>query len=358
MAEEAYQERTEKATPKRRQEAREKGQVAKSRDLTAAVVLLAGLAGLGLWGGRLCGGLMDLLRESLYQLRPGAAGPEQIPVLFKGLGLAAAWVLAPLLLTLFLAAGLSNYLQVGKVLSAVPITPDLSRLQLVKGFKRLFSVNSLVELGKSLAKVALVGVVAYYALKRELTELLPVFHQEPGQMLGYAGAAALRVAGPIILALLALGALDYLYQRYQYEKNLRMSKQEVKDEFRQSEGDPKVKARIKSIMRQMATKRMIAEVPKADVVLTNPTRLAVALKYDSATMAAPQVVAKGRGYIAQKILTLAREAGVPILEHRELTQALFRLVEVGEIIPVSLYRAVAEVLAFIYRLRAGVGGRL
>jgi flagellar biosynthetic protein FlhB len=177
-----------------------------------------------------------------------------------------------------------------------------------------------------------------------------------GQVVLHLTGTAFRVAARIILALLVLGALDYLYQRYRFEKNLRMTKQEVKDEMRQVEGDPKVKARIKSIMRQMATKRMIAEVPQADVVVTNPTHIAVALRYDSANMIAPQVVAKGRGFIALKIIALAQESGVPRVENRGLARSLFKMVEVGKSIPTSLYRAVAEVLAYIYRLRSAAGG--
>ena len=232
----------------------------------------------------------------------------------------------------------------------------MSRIQLFKGIKRFCSLNTVVELVKSLAKITLIGVVAYYSVKRELPGLLPLLDQSVGQVVLHLTGTAFRVAARIILALLVLGALDYLYQRYRFEKNLRMTKQEVKDEMRQGEGDPKVKARIKSIMRQMATKRMIAEVPQADVVVTNPTHIAVALKYDSANMIAPQVVAKGRGFIALKIIALAQESGVPRVENRGLARSLFKMVEVAKSIPPSLYRAVAEVLAYIYRLRSAAGG--
>jgi flagellar biosynthetic protein FlhB len=158
------------------------------------------------------------------------------------------------------------------------------------------------------------------------------------------------------VALLVLGILDYVYQRWRMEKSLKMTKQEVRDEMRQTEGDPKVKARIRSIMRDMAAKRMMAQVPKADVVVTNPTRLAVALRYDNTDMVAPQVVAKGRGFVALKIIDVAREAGVPVVENKGLARSLFRLVEVGDAVPTSLYRAVAEVLAYIYSLKAASGG--
>ena len=234
--------------------------------------------------------------------------------------------------------------------------PDLSRFDLLKGFKRFFSLNTYVELLKSLAKIALISLVAYYSVKRELPSFLPLLDQEVGQVILHLTGTAFRVSARVILALLALGAFDYLYQRYQFEKNLKMTKQEIKDEMRQADGDPKVKARMRSLMRQMATQRMMDAVPEADVIITNPTHFAVALKYDSADMVAPQVIAKGRGFIALKIIALAQEAGVPRVENRELARSLYRTVEVGKSIPTSMYRAVAEVLAYIYRLRGAATG--
>jgi len=237
--------------------------------------------------------------------------------------------LAPVFLGLVFISVLANYVQGGWIFSTQRLTPELSRINPWAGLKRMVSGEAWVELGKSLAKVTLIAVVAYFSLRRQLPHLLP---------------------------LLVLGLLDYLYQRYRYEKSLRMTKQEVKDELRQTEGDARVKARIRSLMRQLATKRMLTEVPAADVVVTNPTRVAVALKYDSRTMVAPRVVAKGQGFIALKIIALAQEAGVPQVENPVLARSLYRLVEVGEVIPVSLYRAVAEVLAYIYSLKSRVGG--
>jgi flagellar biosynthetic protein FlhB len=355
MAED-FQDKTEKPTPKRREKAREKGEVARSKDLAAALVLLTGLLCLVLWGPVLGRKIMEMLRVWLGQIRPGLVGPNQVASLFMTFGLTLGGLLTPIFISLSAAAVLSNYAQVGKIFSTQHITPDLSRLQFFKGFQRCFSPNTLVELIKSLAKITLIGLVAYFSVKRELLGVMPLLDQSVGQILLYLTGTAFQVSIRIILALLALGAVDYLYQRYRFEKNLRMTKQEVKDEMRQVEGDPKVKARIKSLMRQMATKRMIAEVPKADVVVTNPTHYAVALKYDRATMIAPQVVAKGRGFMALKIIAVAQEAGVPRVENRSLARSLYRLVEVGKSIPTSLYRAVAEVLAYIYRLRGASGG--
>jgi flagellar biosynthetic protein FlhB len=353
---EDFQDKTEQPTPKRREQAREKGEVAMSKDLSGALVLLTGLFTLSLWGPVLGRKVMEMLRLWLGHLRPGLVDPNQMSALFTRFGVTLGGFMAPIFVSLCVVAIAGTYVQVGKILSTERITPDLSRLGLFKGLQRLVSPNTLVELLKSLAKITIIGYVAYYSVKRELPGLMPMMDQSVGQVTLHLSETSFRVSVRILLALLVLGVLDYLYQRYRFEKNLKMTKQEVKDEMRQVEGDPKVKARIKSIMRQMATKRMMAEVPDADVVVTNPTHYAVALKYDSANMVAPQVVAKGRGFVALKIIALAQNAGVPRVENRELARSLYRMVEVGKSIPTSLYRAVAEVLAYIYRLRSAAGG--
>jgi flagellar biosynthetic protein FlhB len=260
MADDNYPERTEKATPKRRREAREKGQVARSRDLSGALVLLSGLLGMVLWGPGMWRKTLAILQTSLEHWRPGSISPEQLTLLFKGLALSLAGVLAPFLLTISGAALAGNYLQVGKIFSGAAITPDLSRVQLFPGLRRLFSLGSLVELAKSLAKILLVGLAAYLSLKGELPRLLSLGQMDPALLPNYLGAVSLRVAASVISVLLALGGLDYLYQRHRYEKGLRMSKQEVKDELRQIEGDPQFKARVRSLMRRMAAQRKLAEV--------------------------------------------------------------------------------------------------
>ncbi len=355
MADDAYQERTEKPTPKRRAEAREKGQIARSRDLNASLVLLTGLLILAWWGPWMGSRSALMVKQSLEALHPGALNPGQLHLLFVHFACFVITLLAPVFLGLVLASVLANYVQGGWVFSSQRLVPDFTRVQPLAGFRRLFSGHSLVELAKSLAKVTLLALIAYFSLERQLPYLLPLLRQEAGQLVVHFQSGTFALSGRMIAALLGLGLLDFLYQRYRYEKSLRMTRQEVKDEMRQTEGDPRIKARIRSLMRQMATKRMMAEVPKADVVVTNPTHVAVALKYDRDTMIAPQVVAKGRGFIALKIIALAREAGVPRVENEALARALYRLVEVGGVIPVSLYRAVAEVLAYIYSLKARTG---
>ena len=356
MAEESYQDKTEQPTPKRRAEAREKGQVARSRDLSASLVLITGLGVLIAWTSSMGNYSALFLRSWLGELHAGLVTPANVPVLFLKCGLVFGYLLAPIWLFLVVVAVLANYLQGGWIFSSERLAPDLNRLQVFEGLKRLFSGNSLVELAKSLAKVIFVGLVMYYFFKSRLLSFLPLVGQDTSQLLSYLKTTSFQLSWRVVLLFLVLGGLDFLYQRYRFEKNLRMTKQEVKDEMRQVEGDPRVKARLKSLMRQLSSRRMMAAVPQADVVVTNPTRLAIALQYDSDTMIAPQVVAKGRGFVALKIIALAQESGVPRVENRELAQSLFRQVEVGGIIPTSLYRAAAEVLAYIYSLNAASGG--
>lgn len=356
MADETYHDRTEEPTPKRRAEARRKGQITRSRDLSASLVLISGLGVLTFWSSTMGAKSAALVRSSLEGLRPGLVTPASVQTIFLNFSLTLGQLLAPIWLCLVTTAILANYLQGGWIFSPSRLAPDITRIRFFGGLKRLFSGTSLVELAKSLAKVSFIGTVMYYFMKNRLVELFPLVRQDSGQLLSYIKSTSFQISGRVVLLLLVLGILDYFYQRYKFEKNLRMTKQEVKDEMRQAEGDPRVKARLKSLMRQLASRRMMAAVPQADVVVTNPTRLAVALKYDSATMIAPQVVAKGRGFVALKIIALAQEAGVPRVENRELARGLFRSVEVGGTIPTSLYRAAAEVLAYIYSLKAASGG--
>jgi flagellar biosynthesis protein FlhB len=356
MAEDSYQDRTEQPTPKRRAEAREKGQVARSRDLSASLVLITGLGVLTAWSATMGNQSARFLHSWLAELHPGVVTRANLPVLFLKCALVFGYLCAPIWLFLVVVAVLANYVQGGWIFSPSKLALDPSRLNFVEGFQRLFSGNSLVELAKSLAKVVCIGLVMYYFFKNHLIYFLPLVGQDTGQLLVHLESASFQISWRVVLLLLVLGALDYFYQRYRFEKNLRMTKQEVKDEMRQTEGDPRMKARLKGLMRQLSSRRMMAAVPQADVVVTNPTRLAVALRYDSDTMIAPQVVAKGRGFVALKIIALAQEAGVPRLENRELAQNLFSLVDVGGFIPTSLYRAVAEVLAYIYSLKAASGG--
>lgn len=250
-----------------------------------------------------------------------------------------------------MAAVSANVLQKGFVLSAEPIKPQFSRVNPVEGFRRLFSLSSLMEFVKSGLKVLAVGFIGYKVLKGELFRCPEMLSSAPRGMLQYISHASFGLLLKVTIAFMGIAALDFLYQRWDYEKKLRMSRQELKDELKQREGDPQIKARLRSLQRQIARQRMMQRVKEADVVVTNPTRLAVALKYERGRMAAPMVVAKGRGFIAEKIREIATTAGVPIVENKPLAEILFRTVEIGQLIPEALYRAVAEILAYVYRIK-------
>ncbi len=354
MPEESFQERTEQATPRRLKEAREKGQVAKSRELASVAVLLTGLMTLFFGSTYFYHQLTLILRHYLENAGVIRVNVDNIP----DLGLLAlrqlSFTLAPLFLLITAMAFMSNFLQVGAVFSLEPIKPKFSKISPLQGLKRIFSVQSLMELAKSILKILVVGWVAFDTVKGELENLLPLLDKTPSQILSYTGHVSFTIFWKTCLVITFLAVLDYMFQRWEHQKNLKMTKQEVKEEYKQTEGDPHIKSRIRSIQREMARKRMMAEVPEADVVITNPTHLAVALKYEAGKMEAPVVVAKGSGLIAQKIREIAREHGVPVIENRPLAQNLFKIVEIGSAIPESLYQAVAEVLAYVYRLKGKV----
>ncbi len=351
MPEESFQERTEQATPRRRQEAREKGQVARSRELSSVAVLLTGLLTLFFGSAYFYHQMAQVLRHYLGNVGTLRINPDNL----SALGLVAVkqlfLTLLPIFLLLTAMAAFSNFLQVGALLTLEPIKPKLSKISPLQGLKRIFSAQSLMEFAKSIFKIAIVSWVAFDTVKRELDNLLPLLDQTPSQILSYTAKVSFTIFWKTCLVIAFMAVLDFLFQRWEHEKNLRMTKQEVKEEYKQTEGDPHVRSRIRSIQREMARKRMMAEVPEADVVITNPTHLAVALKYESGQMEAPVVVAKGSGHVAEKIREIAREHGVPVIENKPLAQSLFKMVEIGKTIPESLYQAVAEVLAYVYRLK-------
>jgi flagellar biosynthetic protein FlhB len=240
---------------------------------------------------------------------------------------------------------------VGFFFTTEALAPKLAKLNPLEGMRRIVSLRGAVELVKSLTKVLFVGGIAYLVVRREVQGMAGLMLLPVPAIFGFTVQTAFRVILYVGIGLALLAAADYLYQRWQYERSLRMTKQEIKDENRQAEGDPKIKARIRALQREMARKRMMQAVPQADVVITNPTHLAVALKFDVATMQAPKVVAKGAGHMAARIRDVARESGVPLVEQKPLAQALYKSVPLEGAIPAELYRAVAEILAYVYRLK-------
>jgi flagellar biosynthetic protein FlhB len=267
-----------------------------------------------------------------------------------------AIILTPLMLTILVAGIAGNILQFGFLLTSKPLSPDLSRLDPIKGIGKLLSLRSLVELIKSLFKVVFIGIVAFLIIRGELAAIPSIIQLGVGGILTFIARVSFKICFYTCLTLIVLAILDYAYQHWQHEKELRMTKQEVKDDYKQAEGDPNVKARIRGIQREMARTRMMDQVPDADVIITNPTTLAIALKFDAKVMMAPKVTAKGAGYVAEKIKEIAKENGIPIVENKPLAQTLFKAVDLGEFIPVDLYRAVAGVLAYVYKLK-GMGNR-
>ncbi len=342
--------RTEKATPKRRQKARSEGSVARSMDFDAALILWANFfmfLGLGTATIFLLGREVALF---LSRAVPGALAEANRTVLVWDVMRILARVLLPFLSLNLLVALAGGFAQRGFKPSVKPLQPKFDRLNPAQGFKRIFSVRALVELLKSLLKFSLLAAVAYGVLADRVPVLLGTLRLPLGEALSQFQATLFILYRNVMLAMLVLALGDFAWQRYNFEKSIRMTKQEVKDESKDAEGSPEVKRHQRSVMLTSARRRMLAQVPKATVVVTNPTHVAVALRYDDRT-AAPVCVAKGLDHLALNIRERAREAGVPILERPELARALYRSVDVDKPIPRELYQAVAQVLAFVYRLR-------
>ncbi len=344
------QERTEAPTPRRRSEARKAGQVARSTDLTAAVILLGALLTMDWYGRHLFGNLLVAIRVCLEDDALALTDPAQIlPLLAKlfRILIDVAW---PFLLVVTLLALLTSYVQIGHLISFQSLKPSLTRLNPLSGLKRLFNVRSAVHLLMGILKMSLVGLVAYATLKNRVDIFATAAGLPPLALVGLGSELFFTVSVRLAIVLLILGIIDYLYSRYRLEKDLRMTKEEVKDEYKHMEGDPKIKSRRRQIQMQIAVQRIKSAVPKADVVITNPTELAVAIKYDPDTMDAPRVLAKGADYLAKRIREVAIEHGIPIVERKPLARALFQTVEVGQEIPSQFYKAVAEILAYVYEL--------
>lgn len=354
MAEEQSN-RTEQATAKHKAEARKKGQVAVSREVPTAAVLLGGIAMLYGLSGLATTKLAELMREWL-SLAVGVGthqriGPETFQEIMMKFGLDTLGLVLPLLGCITLVGASSYLVQTGFLWNSEALSADLNRLNPITGLGRIFSIRSVAELIKSVLKITVIAWAGVMAIRHDLDVLPQLVQYDLAGILGITGSLAFRMALWITLTVAVIAVADYGYQRFEWERNLRMSKQEVKQEHRETEGDPLLKSRVRSLQREMARNRMMAAVPKADVVITNPTHLAVALKYDSGAMAAPVVVAKGAGYIAERIKKVAAEHGVMVIENKFVARTLFKLVEIGHEVPNDLYRAVAEILALVYRAK-------
>lgn len=350
MADKPFQERTEPATPRRRMQAREEGKVARSQEINSAFVLLSGLGLLALAGPFMLGRLATLSRRLLEHSGQIEIRSDLLIGYFTDGIPYVLVILAPLAAAVLLVGLLVNFAQVGFVLSWKPLAPKLDALSPTRGFSRIFSKHGAVELIKSVLKIALISWITWITLRQELPRLTGMVGSDPLPVFGYAATVALKLGLKVALAILVLAFFDYAFQRWDYEKGIMMSRRELEEEMRQTEGDPHIRARVRAVQREVARRRMMEEVKKADVVVINPLRLAIAMRYDRAKMKAPKVVAKGARLIAKKIRELAQEQGVPIVEDPPLARVLFE-VEIDQEIPVALFRAVAELLAYVYRLK-------
>lgn len=337
------------ATPKRKADARQKGQVFKSQEAISAAMLLGMVAVLKY-------GLPNMLLK-MEQLFPYVLGlssdwtERSVASLMLNILWMGIQIMAPIFGTGVLIALIANYIQVGILFTGESMKPQLSRMSLIDGAKRMFGVRAWVELAKSLTKLILIGYFLYASIRDRL-QLYPALQQlDVGQSAIFLGQALMELAWKISISFLGIAALDYLYQRWEYEKNLRMDHEELKQEYKQTEGNPELKSEIKRRQRAMSMGRMMQDMKKADVVVTNPTHLAVALRYDLKEQKAPFVVAKGQDEIALRMRKLAKEYDLVIMENKPLARALYAQVEIGQGIPADLYKAVAEVLAFVYKLK-------
>lgn len=351
---EDFGERTERPTPHRRSESRRKGQVAKSPDLTAALGLLGALVAINLMGPRIFRELAGLMGRLLGE--PTSLSADSMLAAARIGFVTAGKVLLPIAAAVAATAVVANLVQVGFIASWHPVAPDLNKINPIAGLGRLFSRRNLVRLLVNVGKVGLVAWVAWALIANRMDRMIVLPQLDFLAALTVAGEMVFTVSIRLALVLLVLALLDYAYNRYQHEQQLRMTKQEIREELRRMEGDPLLRARRLRVARQLAMQRIAAEVPKADVIVTNPTHVAVALRYDAKAMAAPTVIAKGADLMAEHIRKLAIEHNVPIVRRPPLARAIYAACEVGQEVPSKFYKAVAEVLAYVYEL-AGRGRR-
>jgi len=350
VAENAQQDRTERATPKRREDARKKGDVPRSRELTMTGVMLSGAAAMLLLAGPMGGGLRTAFASGFAIERERLLDDQYLVPAFAKIASAGLLSLLPLAVVLICAVFASATLIGGWSFSLKAAAFKAERLDPLKGIKRVFGANGLNELVKAVAKFSLVAVIAISWLWYSADDLLALGRQPVTAAI----RESLKICGMsllvVSLGLLFIAAIDVPFQLWQYEKKLRMTRQQVKDEFKETEGRPEVKARVRALQQQIATRRMMEELPTADVVITNPTHYAVALKYDDSLMGAPRVIAKGKELVAKRIREVASEHGVPLFSAPPLARVLFRTTELGDEIPARLYTAVAQILGYIYQL--------
>ncbi len=343
--------RTEKPTARRIRKAREKGQIARSKEVSSAVVLLGGLLMLMAFGQTLWGTLEFSMKQLLRFHVPSEITMEYLREVVNHGTTRVLLMVGPILLAIMASSVLANVAQGGLVFTTETLRLHFDKLSPQKGLQKIFSKNGLVELVKSILLLVVICVISYQVISEHLSLYPRLVLMDARKLLYWTASISYGVFIRVAIFLLIVAIADYFFQRYRFMEQLKMTKQEVKEEMKDVEGDPITKGRIRRIQREMARKRMMASVPTADVIITNPTHYSVALSYKMDSMDAPKVVAKGVGFLALKIRELAQEHGVPMVENRPLAQTLYKTVEVGESIPSNLYKAVAEILAYIYKAK-------
>lgn len=345
-------EKTEKPTPKKKRDAREKGNVLQSREINSAFVLLAAFIIINIFA-TFVG--ITFKKNTLYiyeQYLPVnyIFSIKNIQSIMIGVMINFFIIIAPITVTSLVVGVASNYLQVGTLFTTKPLNININKLNPVEGFKRMFSMKSVAEFLKAFIRILILGYISYNYIKNQINLIFNSIGMDIIKISKLLLKMSVGIGIRSGIALVVLAILDYLYQRYEYNKNLMMTKQEVKEEYKQTEGDPKIKSRIREKQRAMSMRRMMQDVPKADVIITNPIHFAVAIEYNSQHFDAPKVIAKGKRLVAQNIKKIALENNIVIVENKPLARALYDSVEIGQFVPPELYQAVAEVLAYVYRI--------
>lgn len=347
-------EKTEEPTSKKREDARKEGQVAKSIEVTTAFLFLSMFFALKLFSKYMYDAIFGVMHYSISlfpTINEGIYEEDFINKLIPYIFGKIMVIVAPLFIVAMIVGIVTNLIQVGWKPTTKTIKPKFSRLNPLEGFKRIISMKSIIELIKSFFKLAVISIVIYNLIKKEINSIQLLLDMEILQAIAYIGNLIITIGLTVGMYFLFLALADYIYQKFDLKKNLKMTKQEVKEEYKNSEGNPEIKGKIKQRMREASMRRMMADVPKADVIITNPTHFAVAIQYDKENAAAPIVIAKGADYLAQRIKEVARESNVEIIENKYLARTLYATVDIGKEIPEELYQAVAEVLAFVYNLK-------
>lgn len=353
-------EKTEPATEKKLQDARKEGQVAKSREIANGLGLLSLFLVLKFYVGTMGTKFLEMFHASYNSIPEaltfweGNMPQSEMRLLFNQLMAEILLIIAPILLIGCVVAFLSDVVQVKWKVTGKPLIPKFSKLNPIKGFKKIFSVNALVELVKSIAKIGLIVYIAYSYLKDKVVLIYSLYDMPLLQAIGLAGEMVTNLGIRIAAIYMVIALADFIYQKFKFSQDMRMTKQEIKDEFKQAEGDPQVKGRIRQKMREASQRRMMQDLPRADVVITNPTHYAVAIQYDPDVADAPVVLAKGADHLAARIREAAKENHIEIVENKPLARMLYANVEVGQMVPPELYQAVAEVLAFVYKLQGKI----